>query len=155
MASSVLPTPVGPEEQERAGRPVRVGDARPGPADGVGDCLDGPGLADQPLAELVFHPQQLAGLALQQPAGRDAGPRRDDVGDIVRADLFLDHRPGSAAVRQRPCAGAAAEPSLAAGGTRRRRRCAISRSSGRDLAVHQPRRRLEVSVALGALGLAA
>ena len=43
------------------------------------------------VAELVLHPQQLAGLALQQPPGRDAGPGRDDVGDVVRADFLLDH----------------------------------------------------------------
>ena len=41
---------------------------------------------------MLLHVQQLLGLALQQPTRRDAGPGGDDVGDVVGADLLLDHR---------------------------------------------------------------
>jgi hypothetical protein len=91
LASSVLPTPVGPEEQERAGRPVGIGQSGPGAAHGVRDGPHGIGLADQPGADELLHVQQLLGLALQQPAGGDAGPGRDDLGDVVGADPVLDH----------------------------------------------------------------
>ena len=56
------------EEQEAAGRPVGVGDAGPGPAHRVGDRGDRLGLADHPGRQRLLHPQQLGGLALQQPA---------------------------------------------------------------------------------------
>ena len=79
------------EEQERAGRPVRVGDAGPAAAHRVGHRLHGLLLADDALAQLVFHPQQLGGLALEHPAGRNAGPRRHHVGDVVGTDLLLEH----------------------------------------------------------------
>lgn len=56
------------EEEERSGGAVRVGDTGAGAAYGVGDGADGLGLADQPLAELLLHTQQLLGLALQEAA---------------------------------------------------------------------------------------
>ena len=94
------------EEEEGTGRAVGVGDAGPGPADGVGDGADRLGLADDPPAELVLHPQQLLRLALEQPAGRDAGPGLHDLGDVVGADLLLEHRVAGAdrglGVGQRP-----------------------------------------------------
>jgi hypothetical protein len=40
---------------------------------------------------VLLHVEELLGLALEQPPGGDAGPRRDDVGDVVGADLVLDH----------------------------------------------------------------
>ena len=76
LASSVLPTPVGPRNRND---PVgRSGSATPdaGPPDGVGDCAHRIRLADDALAEPVLHPQQLLGLALEQPTGGDAGPGR-------------------------------------------------------------------------------
>ena len=57
------------EEQERAGRPVRVGDAGPRAPDGVGDGPDRRALPDQALAQPVLHVQELLGLALAA-AGR-------------------------------------------------------------------------------------
>ena len=76
LASSVLPTPVGPRNRnEPVGRsgsemPAR---ARRTASDTARTASSWP---TTPLAELVLHPQQLRGLALEQPAGRDAGPRR-------------------------------------------------------------------------------
>ena len=94
-ASSVLPTPVGPEEQERADRAARVLEPGPGAADRVGHGLDGLVLADHPLVEALLHVDELAGLALEQAADRDAGPRADDLGDVVGADLLLEQRAGT------------------------------------------------------------
>ena len=64
------------EEQERAGRPVGVGDAGARAAHGLGDRAHGILLADQALAELGLEVQQLLGLALREPVDRDARPRR-------------------------------------------------------------------------------
>ena len=91
LASSVLPTPVGPEEQERAGRPVGVGDAGPGAAHGLADRANRRLLPDEPLAELALEMQQLLGLALVEPRDRDARPRGDDGGDVLVGHLVVDH----------------------------------------------------------------
>ena len=60
--------------------------------DRAGDRAHRLGLADDVGLQRLLHPEQFRGLALEQPAGRDAGPGRDDLGDVVRADLLLDHR---------------------------------------------------------------
>ena len=73
-ASSVLPTPVGPEEQERADRAVRVGQPGPAAADGVGHRGDRLVLADDPLVQDVLHADELVHLALHEADDRDAGP---------------------------------------------------------------------------------
>ena len=120
------------EEQEGAGRPVGVADPRPRAAHRVGDGLDGLLLPDQALAELVLEVHELLGLALQQPPDRDAGPRGDDGRDVLVGDLVIDHP-------------------LARGlFALRIDELALQR---RDLGVQQPRRLLEVALALGPLGL--
>jgi hypothetical protein len=43
-------------------------------------------LADHALVELLLHAHQLRGLGLGQLEDRDAGPHRDDVGDLLLAD---------------------------------------------------------------------
>src|ERR1700682_1279137 len=94
FANSVLPTPVGPRNMNE---PVgRLGSAIPArlrrtasetacagfflptaaAARGIRNALHGLLLADDALAELVLHAQQLGGLTLEHPACRDAGPRR-------------------------------------------------------------------------------
>ena len=40
----------------------------------------------------LLHVDQLLRLALEQTVDRDSGPARDDRGDVVLVDLFLDHR---------------------------------------------------------------
>ena len=85
------------EEQERADRPVRVAEAGPRRADGVGDGLDRLLLADDALAQAVLHVDQLLDLALEQPADRDARPAADDLGDVLLVDLLLDQRPAALA----------------------------------------------------------
>ena len=53
----------GPEEHERADRPVGVGQAGAAAADGVGDGGDGVVLADDPLVELLLEVDELGHLA--------------------------------------------------------------------------------------------
>ncbi len=48
-------------------------------------------LANHPLGEFVFHAQQLFALAFQHLVYRDAGPARDDMGDVVRRDHLFHH----------------------------------------------------------------
>ena len=92
LASSVLPVPVGPRKRNDPVGPVRVGDAGARAAYGVADRGDGLALPDQALADDRLHLEQLGGLALQHLAGRDAGPRLDDVGDLLGTDLLADER---------------------------------------------------------------
>ena len=87
LASSVLPTPDGAEEDERAARALRVLEAGPGAADRLGDGLDGVLLADDPLVELVLHAEELCGLLLGELVDRDAGPDRQHLGDGLLVDL--------------------------------------------------------------------
>ncbi len=92
-ASSVLPTPVGPEEQERADRPVRVRQAGPAAADGVGHRGHGLVLADDPLVQQVLEVDELVHLALHQLAHGHARPLGHHLGDVLGVDLLLQHAP--------------------------------------------------------------
>ena len=135
LASSVLPTPVGPRNRNE---PVgRSGSATPERARRTASDTARTASAwpTTRAAEPVLHAQQLLGLALEQPAGGDAGPRLDDVGDVVGADLLLEHRlPGLGAT-----AVGLGERLL------QLRQPAVAQLGGPA----------EVAVALGALGLAA
>ena len=82
-----LPDAGRAEEDERAARALRVLEAGPGAADGLGDGLDGVLLADDPLVELVLHAQELLGLLLGELVDGDAGPDREDLGDGLLVDL--------------------------------------------------------------------
>src|SRR3954463_12229633 len=85
----------GAKEEEGAGRPLRVLQAGARAADRLRDDLDRLVLADDALVELVLHAHQLLGLGLGQLEHRDAGPHRDDVGDL----LLADRRPLAALAR--------------------------------------------------------
>src|SRR5262249_9681986 len=74
------------QEDERAGRPLRILQPRARATDRLRDDLDRRVLADDALVELLLHPHQLRGLGLGQLEDRDAGPHRDDVGDLLFAD---------------------------------------------------------------------
>ena len=92
LASSVLPTPVGPRNRnEPVGRfgsemPARERRTASDTARTAG-CWPTNRCADPGL-----HAQQLLGLTLQQPARRDAGPVGHDLGDVGRSDLLRHHR---------------------------------------------------------------
>ncbi len=81
-----------PEEHERADRPVRILQARPGAPHGPRHGFDRFGLADDALAELAFHGEQLLALAFEHAIDRDAGPAAHDLGDVRGLHDFLDHR---------------------------------------------------------------
>src|SRR5207253_2303071 len=87
-ASSVLPTPEGPRKMnEPVGRFGSLIPARARRIDLDGD--DRLVLADHALVQLLLHPDQLLRLRLGQLEDRDARPHRDDVGDLLLADLRL------------------------------------------------------------------
>ena len=81
------------EEDERADRPARVLEPGARATNGVRHGGDRLVLADDALVQLVLHADELGLLALQQPRDGHAGPRRDDLGDVVRVDLFLEQPP--------------------------------------------------------------
>src|SRR5919109_301540 len=83
------------EEHERACRPLRVLEARARAPDRLRDDLDRLVLADHALVELVLHAHELLGLGLGELEHGDAGPHRDDVGDL----LLADRRPPAALAR--------------------------------------------------------
>ena len=82
----------GAEEQERAGRAVRVGDAGARAAHRVGHGLDGLLLADHPFAEVLLHVQELLVFALHEAADGDAGPVGDDLRHGVGVHMVGHHR---------------------------------------------------------------
>ena len=63
----------GPEEEEAADRPVGVGQAGPGAADGAGHRGHGLLLPDDALVEHVLHADELLHLALHEARDGDAG----------------------------------------------------------------------------------
>ncbi len=89
-ASSVLPTPEGPRKMNE---PVgRFGILDPGPRSAGSTWRHGHDrlvLADHALVQLLLHADQLLGLGLGELEDRDARPHRDDVGDLLLADLGL------------------------------------------------------------------
>ncbi len=88
LQSSVLPTPVGSQEDERADRPIAVLQAGARAANGVGDRLDRLVLVDHPLVDLGLHPQEFFAFALQHPRHGDSGPQADDAGDVLFGHLL-------------------------------------------------------------------
>src|SRR3954463_5653988 len=74
------------EEDERAGRALRVLEPRARAPDRLRDDLDRLVLADHALVQLVLHAHELLGLGLRELEDGDAGPHRDDVRDLLLAD---------------------------------------------------------------------
>ncbi len=94
MASSVLPTPVGPRNRND---PIgRFGSCSPGSASphSVGDRANRRVLIHQPEVNLVLELQELLTLGGQHPAHRNARPLADDLGDLFGIDLFLEQPAG-------------------------------------------------------------
>ena len=84
------------EEQERTVRPARIGEAGARAADGVRDDAHGLFLADDAPRQRVLHAQQLLLLALEHLRDRDAGPLRDDLGDLLVGDAVAHELGGRA-----------------------------------------------------------
>ncbi len=89
-ASSVLPTPGGAEEEERADRLGRQAQADARASDGPGDAGHRLVLADDAPVEFVLHAQQARGLLLLDLEHRDAGHLRHYVGDVVLGQFGND-----------------------------------------------------------------
>ena len=92
LASSVLPMPVGPRKRNepvgRLGSEIPARERRTASLTArTASCWP---ISRSPMTSSIL--QQLGGLALEQPAGRDAGPGLDDVGDLLGADLLADQR---------------------------------------------------------------
>ena len=87
LASSVLPTPVGPRKMNE---PLgRLGSFRPARVRRMARdrALRASSWPIDPLVELVLHAQQLGRLLLGQPVDGDARPVGQDLGD----DVLVDH----------------------------------------------------------------
>jgi hypothetical protein len=82
-ASSVLPTPVGPQ---KTNEPMgRFGSLRPARLRRIERemALIASSWRDDGLVQLVFHAQQAGALGLLQSRDRDAGPAAHDEGDFL------------------------------------------------------------------------
>ena len=86
LLSSVLPTPVRAEEQERTDRALRVTQADTAAADGLGNRGDGFALADDALVQRILEVQQALTLVLGQLSDRNAGPAGDNGCNVVLGD---------------------------------------------------------------------
>ena len=92
----------GPQEHERADRPVRVLQAGARAAHRGRHRLDGFRLADDALGELLLHVEQLLALAFEHPVDRHAGPARHHLRDVIGGDRLLDHGACPAALPRSP-----------------------------------------------------
>ncbi len=91
-ASSVLPTPVGPRNRNE---PIgRFGSLKPERLRRIAFATAGQRrvLADDAIAQPLFHVHQLLNFAFEQTARRNSRPFADDLGDFFLADFFLQHR---------------------------------------------------------------
>lgn len=88
-----LADPGRPQEQERTDGAVRVLDACSCPEHSIRHQPDGLILADYPFMQRIFEPQQLIPLAFHETADRNAGPARDNVGDLLFRHSFAQ-QPG-------------------------------------------------------------
>ncbi len=88
-ASSVLPTPVGPRKMNE---PIgRFSSCKPARArrTALDTAVIAVLLADDALAEAVFHADEFFAFAFAQIGDGDAGPRADDFGDVFLGDFLL------------------------------------------------------------------
>ena len=106
LASSVLPTPVGPRNRNE---PIgRFGSCSPARLRRTASAtaLDGGVLIDHPQVDLVLQLQELVALGREHLGDGDARPLADDLGDLLGVDLLLEQPLGVAALglgrRRRP-----------------------------------------------------
>ena len=126
----------GSQEQEAAQRTVGILDAGAAAENGLRNGLDRLILADDALVQLVLQVQELIPLPLHQLGHGDAGPALDDLGDLLLRHLV----PQEVAL---PC------------GTGQGLLMLQLLFQLRQLAVLQPRRRLQVVALLGLFDLGA
>jgi hypothetical protein len=66
-------------------------EALPGTTDGIADGNDGFFLADHPIADHPFHTQKFLAFACEHLVYRASGPARNDGGNVVVGNLFVEH----------------------------------------------------------------
>ena len=81
----------GAEEEERACRPVLIGNTSARTAYRVGHSLHSFILTDHAMTQDFLHGQELFGFALHHLAGRDAGPCGDNFGHCLGGDFLREH----------------------------------------------------------------
>ncbi len=89
MATSVLPTPVGPEKRKRADRLVGLAQARARHLDRCGQRLDRRVLAEHDALQVAVQILQLGAVVARHRLRRDARDLGDDLLDFVLADRLL------------------------------------------------------------------
>ena len=91
-ASSVFPTPVGPRNRNEP--PGRFSSASPARwrRTASATARDGLVLPDDALAQTILDREELLLLAFEQLRDRNPGPRPDDFGDLLLADLLAQER---------------------------------------------------------------
>ena len=87
-ASSVLPTPVGPEKMNDPIGRLRILESGARAANGTRHGMNRLVLTDHRLVDLVFHPQQPRRLGFLDARHRNSGPATDDEGNR----FLIDHR---------------------------------------------------------------
>ena len=75
------------QEDERAAWALGVLETSTGAADCLADSLDAVFLANDPLMQFIFHPQQFCGLLFRELVDRNTSPDRQHVGDSFLIDL--------------------------------------------------------------------
>ena len=78
-------------ENKRADGAVGILQTGACPAHGIGNCLHGLILADDPLVEQIFHVHQFLLFAFKHFAHRDTRPAGDHLSHILLVDLFFKH----------------------------------------------------------------
>ena len=87
FSSSNMNSAKARKEHEGANGLVRITEAGPIPADGVGDVRHRFVLADDAVVKPFFHVDELLDFTLQHARHGDAGPFSDDLRDVFFVDL--------------------------------------------------------------------
>src|SRR6185437_9470900 len=90
-----LPDAGGAKEDERPDGPSGVLDAGPRADHGVGHCLHGLVLPNDPLVQYLVQAQHLLTLAFLQAGDGDTGPGRDHLGDLGFGDHLTQQAPSA------------------------------------------------------------
>ncbi len=129
-----LADPRRPEEQERADRAVRIGQAGARAPDRVRDGFYRFDLVDDPLVEGRLEMHELLHLAFHEPRYRNPGPSRHDLSDVFLGDLLVQEPSVALHLGERGVLGLELTIQLHEG------------------AVAELGRALQIGIALGALG---
>ncbi len=125
LASSVLPTPLGPEEEERSDGLARIAQPHAAAAHRARDGAHGLVLPDHALGQALLHLEELVALGLEHLGDGDAGPVAEHAARR-RSRRRRWRRPG-----RPPCSRRPRRPSPPRAGASRRAACTCSSSPSR------------------------